>query len=181
MQYKLLSHLLNRNMDASKNSILQMIGVFFSIAMIYCFFFYFQATVLIPSFGASTIIIYSSHNTQAAQPRGVVGGHILSCITGVAMQSLAGSSWLSIALTLALCFLLMSLTNTIHPPAGGTGLAMVLNHQLPIFIIVKLVLGIFLLLLSVLVIDKFILKLSYYDIWFSKNSSDNILQASKKL
>lgn len=176
-----LVHFLSFNRITQKYILLQMLGPIFSIVIICWLFIYIQATILIPSFGSTIILIYSSSHTQAAQPRSILGGHILSSIIGIVVGYLIGNEWLSVTLTLALCFLIMLLVNTTHPPAGGTGLVMALSHQLQLLIIAKLVFGIFVLLLSVLVIDKFILKVGYLDIWFSKTSSNKNSRVSEEV
>ena len=40
-------------------------------------------TLVIGSFGASAVLVYGAVNSPLAQPRNLIGGHILSAIIGV--------------------------------------------------------------------------------------------------
>ena len=78
---------------------------------------------LIGSFGASSVLIYGMINSPLAQPRNLVGGHIISAIIGVTMHKLIPNEiWLSSALAVSLSIVLMQITKTLHPPGGATAL-----------------------------------------------------------
>ena len=78
---------------------------------------------LIGSFGASAVLIYGAINSPLAQPRNLIGGHIVSAIVGVTVHKLIPSeTWLSSALSVALSIVFMQITKTLHPPGGATAL-----------------------------------------------------------
>ena len=78
---------------------------------------------LIGSFGASSVLIYGSINSPLAQPRNLIGGHIVSAIIGVTVHKLIPNEiWLSSALAVALSIVFMQITKTLHPPGGATAL-----------------------------------------------------------
>jgi CBS domain-containing membrane protein len=78
---------------------------------------------LIGSFGASSVLIYGIINSPLAQPRNLIGGHLISAITGVTIHMLFPEMvWLSAALAVALSIVLMQITQTLHPPGGATAL-----------------------------------------------------------
>lgn len=78
---------------------------------------------LIGSFGASAVLIYGIINSPLAQPRNLIGGHLISAITGVTIFKLfPGETWLSSALAVSLSIVLMQITKTLHPPGGATAL-----------------------------------------------------------
>jgi CBS domain-containing membrane protein len=78
---------------------------------------------LIGSFGASSVLIYGIINSPLAQPRNVIGGHLICAIIGVAIHKLIpGELWLSSALSVSLSIVLMQITKTLHPPGGATAL-----------------------------------------------------------
>src|SRR5512139_1733592 len=55
-------------------------------------------TLLIGSFGASAVLVYGAIKSPLAQPRNLIGGHIISGLTGVACQHLFGQTvWLAAA------------------------------------------------------------------------------------
>jgi len=78
---------------------------------------------LIGSFGASAVLVYGATNSPLAQPRNLVGGHLVSAIVGVTIHKLIpGEVWLSSALAVATAIVMMQITKTVHPPGGATAL-----------------------------------------------------------
>ncbi|WP_448700027.1 HPP family protein [Mucilaginibacter sp. AW1-3] len=78
---------------------------------------------LIGSFGASSVLIYGAINSPLAQPRNLIGGHVIGALIGVTMHKLIpGEVWLSSALSVSLAIVAMQITKTLHPPAGATAL-----------------------------------------------------------
>lgn len=71
------------------------IGAFWGIASV-AFINYnmFQGTdlvMIIGSFGASAVLIYGAIRSPLAQPRNLIGGHVISAIIGVTMYKLLNS------------------------------------------------------------------------------------------
>ncbi|WP_285009256.1 HPP family protein [Pedobacter faecalis] len=87
---------------------------------------YFEAhdnLFLIGSFGASAVLIYGVINSPLAQPRNLIGGHVISAIIGVTIHKLIpGELWLASALSVSLSIVCMQITKTLHPPGGATAL-----------------------------------------------------------
>ncbi|GAB3921131.1 HPP family protein [Mucilaginibacter myungsuensis] len=78
---------------------------------------------MVGSFGASSVLIYGVINSPLAQPRNLIGGHVLSAIVGVTMFKLFGTEiWLSSALAVSASIVVMQMTKTLHPPGGATAL-----------------------------------------------------------
>lgn len=78
---------------------------------------------LIGSFGASAVLVYGATNSPLAQPRNLVGGHVISAIVGVTIHKLIpGEIWLSSALSVSTAIVMMQITKTVHPPGGATAL-----------------------------------------------------------
>jgi len=78
---------------------------------------------LIGSFGASSVLIYGIINSPLAQPRNLVGGHLICALVGVTIHKLIPDQlWLAAALSVALSIVLMQITKTLHPPGGATAL-----------------------------------------------------------
>lgn len=78
---------------------------------------------LIGSFGASSVLIYGIVNSPLAQPRNLIGGHIISAFVGVSVHLLIPNSlWLASALSVSLSIVMMQITKTLHPPGGATAL-----------------------------------------------------------
>jgi len=85
--------------------------------------------IIIASFGASAILEYNSISSLLAQPRNVIFGQAFSSVIGIAitkafqlLDDFENLRWLAGALAVATASSIMSLTKTIHPPAGATAL-----------------------------------------------------------
>lgn len=78
--------------------------------------------LLIGSFGASAVLLFGAAESPLAQPRNVVGGHLISAAAAVAVVTFIGSGPVAIALAVGLATFLMYVTRTVHPPGGATAL-----------------------------------------------------------
>ncbi|GAA5896012.1 hypothetical protein JCM5296_003168 [Sporobolomyces johnsonii] len=99
----------------------------------------------IGSLGATAVLLYALPEAPLSQPRNVVGGHMISALTGVIISQLfalsskfqtplstdntvaAPSSWHALvpvagALAVAIAIFGQQITGTIHPPGGATAL-----------------------------------------------------------
>jgi len=87
-------------------------------------------SLLIGSFGASAVLVYGAIKSPLAQPRNLVGGHIISGLIGVACHQLVGQTvWLAAALAVSIAIVAMLATRTLHPPGGATALIAVIGGQ----------------------------------------------------
>lgn len=85
---------------------------------------------LIGSFGASSVLVYGIINSPLAQPRNLIGGHVISAIIGVTVYKLfAGELWFACALAVSLSIVAMQITKTLHPPGGATALIAVTGGE----------------------------------------------------
>lgn len=110
------------------------LGAFFGIGIIgFLNSRYFDANdtlFLIGSFGASSVLIYGVINSPLAQPRNLIGGHIISALTGVTIHLLVPSEvWLAAALAVSISIVLMQITKTLHPPGGATALIAIIGSK----------------------------------------------------
>lgn len=78
---------------------------------------------LIGSFGASSVLIYGAVYSPLAQPRNLVGGHVVSALVGVTVGKIIPDIiWLTAPLAVALSIVAMQVTRSLHPPGGATAL-----------------------------------------------------------
>ena len=78
---------------------------------------------LIGSFGASSVLVYGLIQSPLAQPRNLIGGHLVSALIGVTIQKLVPDVlWLAAPLAVSLSIVFMQITKTLHPPGGATAL-----------------------------------------------------------
>ncbi|GAB4388903.1 MAG: HPP family protein [Thermodesulfovibrionales bacterium] len=86
--------------------------------------------MMIGSFGASAVLIYGAVKSPLAQPRNLLGGHVLSALVGVACyRLLAPEMWLASSMAVATAIALMHATKTLHPPGGATALIAVIGGE----------------------------------------------------
>jgi len=79
--------------------------------------------LLVGSFCASSVLIYGVINSTLAQPRNLIGGHVICALIGVTVHKLIpGEVWLSSALAVSISIAVMQITKTLHPPGGATAL-----------------------------------------------------------
>jgi CBS-domain-containing membrane protein len=131
--------------------------------------------MVIGSFGASAVLIYGAVNSPLAQPRNLIGGHILSAIIGViAFKLFSENIWFCSAFAVATSILVMQLTLTLHPPGGATALIAVIGsdqiHDLGfLYVLIPVASGSFLLLLIAIIINN-IPKNRSYPLSFEKKN-----------
>lgn len=90
---------------------------------------------IVAALGASAFIIFAMPRSATAQPRNVIGGHIMGLIAGSScyfalLYPPLGLSEkfiyiVAAALSVGLAILLMVITDTEHPPAAATALGIV--------------------------------------------------------
>jgi len=129
-------------------------------------------TMLIGSFGASAVLVYGAVRSPLAQPRNLVGGHVVSAITGVtAWKLFHADPWLASALAVATAIALMHLTRTLHPPGGATALIAVIgSDQIHTagytYVLVPATVGPVIMLMVALIINNLPPTRRYPEIWW---------------
>jgi CBS-domain-containing membrane protein len=136
-------------------------------------FSYFEpegTTLLIGSFGASAVLLYVTPKSPFAQPRNLLGGHLISAAVGVLCFELLGCNSLGASLAVASSIALMHITRTLHPPGGATALIAVIGgpkiHDLGfLYILVPTGLGATVLLLVALFLNNLSGTRRYPEYW----------------
>jgi CBS-domain-containing membrane protein len=81
-------------------------------------------------FATSIVLVIGSPDVEPAQPRALIGGHLISALIGLAMLKLTGPQAWAAATAVGLSILAMYVTGTFHPPAGINPL-LVVSGNLP--------------------------------------------------
>lgn len=129
-------------------------------------------TLMIGSFGASAVLVFGAIRSPLAQPRNLIGGHVLSALVGVlCWKYLHTHMWLAEAMAVSAAIALMHVTRTLHPPGGATALIAVIGsveiHQLGFsYILVPVALGAVTLLLVALLVNNLWKSRRYPEVWF---------------
>ncbi|HBK83274.1 MAG TPA: HPP family protein [Flavobacterium sp.] len=116
---------------------------------------------LIGSFGASSVLIYAEIRSPLAQPRNLIGGHVISAFIGVTIAKfIPDILWLKGALAVSLSIIAMQHTKTLHPPGGATALIAAVTGTEKIkslgymFVIFPVFTGVIILLVIALVVNN---------------------------
>lgn len=131
-----------------------------------------ELTLIIGSFGASAVLVFGAIKSPLAQPRNLIGGHIISGLIGVACYQLFGKTiWIASALAVSFAISAMLITKTLHPPAGATSLIAVISgdniHRLGyLYAFIPAGLGAFILLFVALLVNNLSKNRRYPEYWF---------------
>ena len=84
-------------------------------------------TIIVASIASSCFVIFVMPSSPTAQPKNLVGGHIVGLVSGslytfFAYDAVQPTSFIFYAFVVGISIFLMILTDTEHPPAAGTAL-----------------------------------------------------------
>lgn len=152
------------------------IGAFLGIGAVawihQAFFAGTDLTLVIGSLGASAVLVYGAVRSPLAQPRNLIGGHLISALVGVTCWQWFGSDpALAQALAVATAIALMHLTRTLHPPGGATALIAVIGSEQVhamgyLFVLLPGLVGPLVLLLVGLLVNNIPQSRRYPEVWF---------------
>lgn len=151
------------------------LGAFLGIASVallnYRFFAGTDLVMIIGSFGASAVLIYGAIRSPLAQPRNLVGGHVISAFIGVTTYYLFNDHmWIASSVAVATAIAAMHATKTLHPPGGATALIAVIGsqkiHNLGyLYVIMPVGLGAVIMLVVALLINNIPKSRQYPEYW----------------
>jgi CBS-domain-containing membrane protein len=116
---------------------------------------------LLASLGGSCVIVFGMPDSKMAQPRSLLGGHVIGSVVGLAAAHLLGSGWLAMAAATATALVLMMLTDSIHSPAGADPLIVMSTQASWSFLIAPLGLGLLIVFLATVMYHRFVLGRPY--------------------
>lgn len=83
--------------------------------------------LIVPSLGASAVLIFAVPHSPMTQPWAVLGGHLISALIGVSCYKLIPVPMLAAAFAVGLAIAGMHFARCIHPPGGATALTAVIG------------------------------------------------------
>ena len=102
-----------------------------------------------------------------AQPRNLIGGHVVSALVGVSIQKLFPDLiWIAAPLAVSLSIIMMQVTKTLHPPGGATALIAIAGSEKVKelgywYVVSPVLLGTIILLITALVFNNMSSKRQY--------------------
>ncbi len=111
------------------------LGGFLSISAVALLTVYTGHPFLMAPFGATCVLAFGVPNSPLAQPRNIIGGHIVATLVGMICLYFFGNEWYSLAIGVGLSITLMQLTGTTHPPAGADPIVVILGAKTLDFVV----------------------------------------------
>ena len=87
------------------------------------------AVFIVPSMGASAVLLFAAPHVPFSQPWNVFGGHATSAIVGVMCWQWIPDYAVAASASVGLAIGAMYFTRCIHPPGGATALAAVIGSE----------------------------------------------------
>lgn len=97
--------------------------------------------LLMAPFGATAVLAFALPDSPLAQPRSIVGGHVVAAAVGFAVLALVGAGTAALALGGAAALAAMLITRTLHAPAGATPLVVLAEQPDAAFMLTPVLLG----------------------------------------
>ena len=123
----------NRNTISYRENLLSLIGGFLGIFCIFMSSYWLLdpeiAVYIIPSMGASAVLLFAAPHAPFSQPWNVLAGHTVSAIIGVACWRWIPDYTVAASASVGLAIGAMYFTRCIHPPGGATALAVVIGSE----------------------------------------------------
>lgn len=155
---------LNRFEIRYSEALISTAGGFIGIVAIFLFAEWFFdphfAVVIVPSMGASAVLLFAAPHAPFSQPWNLIVGHALSALVGVTCWQWIPELAIAAAASVALSIGVMYITRSIHPPGGATALAAVIGsdsiHELGFaYEFQPILLNAFVLLLAAIAVNRF--------------------------
>lgn len=116
-----------------REKLISTIGGFLGIFAIFMSSFWLLdpevAVLIVPSMGASAVLLFAAPHVPFSQPWNVFFGHALSAIVGVACWQWIPDYTIAASASVGLAIGAMVITRSIHPPGGATALAAVIGSD----------------------------------------------------
>jgi CBS-domain-containing membrane protein len=124
-----------------------------------------QTPLVVIPFATSIVLVIGSPDVEPAQPRALIGGHIVATLVGLVMLQFTGPQAWAAAAAVGLAVLAMYLTGTFHPPAGINPLLVVSNNLHVSFLFAPVLAGALLLTAFALVWHRWIRRRPWPQRW----------------
>ena len=103
------------------------VGIFLISWISYHFTGLEGAALIVPSMGASAVLVFAVPHGKLSQPWAIIGGQLSSAFVGVACYMLIPNMFLAAGMAVGLAIGAMHVLRCIHPPGGATALAAVIG------------------------------------------------------
>ena len=87
------------------------------------------SVIIVPSMGASAVLLFAAPHAPFSQPWNVMAGHLMSAAIGIACWQWIPQIALAASAAVGLAIGAMYITRSLHPPGGATALAAVIGSE----------------------------------------------------
>ena len=117
---------------------------------------------LLASFGSSMVLLYGYPESPFAQPKNVFFGHLITAVVGlIVLHFVPLPLFMTIPLAVGFGVGLMILFNVTHPPAGGNPIIVIVGSVSYDYLLSPVITGSVIIIISAIIINRYILKKSY--------------------
>ncbi|MGP8296093.1 MULTISPECIES: HPP family protein [unclassified Halomonas] len=114
-----------------------------------------EVPLLMAPFGATCVLLFAAPGAPLAQPRNVIGGHLISALMGLVVMQLLGAGPLAMAVGVGVAIAAMQALRVVHPPAGANPLVVMMSGAIGYdFLLMPVVAGSISLVLVALLINN---------------------------
>ena len=161
-----------------------------SVLVIACIFLISRATLgptatllIVPSMGASAVLLFAVPHGALSQPWNVFGGHVLSAIIGVSCAMIFSNEIMAASAAVGIAVGVMHYLRCIHPPGGATALAAVIGgeatHALGYQFVLTPVMLNALVMLAVAVAFNFVFPWRRYPAWLVDKDKQAVTEVTR--
>lgn len=125
-----------------------------------------NSIMIIAPFGATCVLLFAAPESPLAQPRNVIGGHVIATIISLVILHFLGNHWWVLAFAVATAIAAMQVTRTLHPPAGADPLVVILTGAPWSFVVAPVLVGAVTLVLCAVITNNFAKDRHYPKYWW---------------
>lgn len=125
----------------------------------------FGYPILVAPFGASAALLFGAAESPLAQPKNLVGGHLIAALIAICINATGLTGAFATALAVGLSIFVMYLTRTTHPPGGATAFIGVQGHAQVSFLFLPVLSGVLILLVAALFMNNIVHHRQYPKHW----------------
>ncbi len=123
----------SRKSSSHREKVISTFGGFLGILAIFMTSFWLLdpkvAVLIVPSMGATAVLLFAAPHTPFSQPWNVIAGHGFSAFIGVACWQWIPDYRIAASVSVGLSIGIMVATRSVHPPGGATALAAVIGSE----------------------------------------------------
>ncbi|HEC8324731.1 TPA: HPP family protein [Providencia rettgeri] len=151
------------------------LGGFLGISVLLLIGYESGVPAIMAPFGATCVLLFALPNAPLAQPRSVIGGHVISAFIGLLCINTIGAGYLSIAFSVGLSISMMQFFRVLHAPAGANPLLIIMSGVTDFsFLLTPVLLGAALLVLVATLVNNIGVGTKWPNYWLGINFKKNI-------